>query len=231
MKILSFNTQHCLNFIEQRVDYDIMAKTINDLGADVVGLQEMFGDAPGARYGEQTRLLAEKAGFEHYYFAKAIDDADGPYGNAIISKIPIKSVKTVPIPDPSPKRPGGWYETRCVLKAVLENGLTVLVTHFGLEPDEKENAQKTVLSLIEDSRCILLGDFNITPDNELLVPIREKMLDTAQLFEKPLLSFPSNAPTIKIDYVFTSRDLKVTSATIPEIVASDHRPYAVEIEL
>ena len=30
MKIMSFNTQHCLNYKEQRIDYEIMAKTITD---------------------------------------------------------------------------------------------------------------------------------------------------------------------------------------------------------
>ena len=230
MRIVSFNTQHCLNFLEQKIDYEIMARAINELEADVVGLQEMFGDAEGARFGEQTEILARTAGFEHYYFAKAIDDACGPYGNAIISKIPIKSAETILIPDPFPKREGGWYETRCVLKAVLENGLTVLVTHFGLEPDEQSNAQTTVLSLIEEQNCVLLGDFNIEPSNPLLEPIRAKLRDTAELFEKPRLSFPSPKPTIKIDYAFASRDLSVTYADIPEIVASDHRPYVIELK-
>lgn len=230
MKIMSFNTQHCLNFVEQRVDYEIMARTILDLGADVVGLQEMFSDAEGAKYGNQTKRLAELTGFKHYYFAKAIDDADGPYGNAIISKIPIKSVETIIIPDPVNKRQGGCYETRCVLRAVLENGLVVLATHFGLEPDEKQNALEAVLSLIEDKNCVLLGDFNLEPSSEIIGKIREKLFDTAELFEKPLLSFPSTEPRIKIDYIFTSRDIKVANASIPEIVASDHRPYLIEIE-
>lgn len=230
MKIMSFNTQHCLNHLEKRIDYEIMARTINDLGADVVGLQEMFSDGEGAKYGNQTKILADVAGFEHYYFAKAILDADGPYGNAIISKIPFKSVETIRIPDPVNKRAGGWYETRCVLRAVLENGLTILATHFGLEPDEKENALKVVLSLIEDKNCILLGDFNLEPDSEIIGKISEKMIDTARLFDKPLLSWPSDAPRVKIDYIFTSHDINARSADIPNIVASDHRPYIVEIE-
>ena len=42
MKIMSFNTQHCLNYLKREVDYQIMANTIKDLGADIVGLNEMF---------------------------------------------------------------------------------------------------------------------------------------------------------------------------------------------
>ena len=228
MKLMSFNTQHCLNFLEQRVDYEIMAKAILETGADVVGLNEMFN---GGKFCEQTKELSRLTGMENYYFAKAIDDTDGPYGNGILSKIPFTSVETIIIPDPDPKRPGGWYETRCVLKAELENGLRVVVTHFGLESDEQENAVKTVLENIRDEKCILMGDFNVEPSNELLAPIKERLIDTSLDFCENKPSFPSDKPRIKIDYVFVSSDLKVKNADIPEIIASDHRPHVAEIEL
>ena len=228
MKLMSFNTQHCLNYIEKRVDYEIMARAIGTVGADIVGLNEMFN---GGKFCEQTRELSTLSGLENYYFAKAIDDADGPYGNGILSKIPFKSVETIIIPDPNPKKPGGWYETRCLLKAELENGVRVLVTHFGLEPDEQENAVKTVTEHIRGEKCILMGDFNVTPDCPLLTPIREKLKDTAEGFCADKLSFPSDKPRIKIDYIFVSPDIEVVSADIPELVASDHRPHISEINI
>ena len=43
MKIMSFNTQHCLNYVERKIDFAIMAKAITDCGADIVGLNEMRG--------------------------------------------------------------------------------------------------------------------------------------------------------------------------------------------
>ena len=226
MKIMSFNTQHCLNFLEQRVDYEIMARAIKTMEADIVGLNEMFD---GGKFCQQTRELSSLTGIENYYFAKAIDDSDGPYGNGLLSKIPFKSVETIIIPDPSPKRPGGWYETRCVLKAELENGIRVLVTHFGLEKDEQQNAVKTVLEHIREEKCILMGDFNVEPTDEVLAPIKEKMVDTAIGFCKNKPSFPSDKPRIKIDYMFVSSDLEVVFADVPEIIASDHRPYFAEI--
>ena len=227
MKIMSFNTQHCLNYLEQKVDYEIMARAIMDTGADIIGLNEMFD---GGIYCEQTKKLASLTGIESYYFAKAIDDSDGPYGNGILSKIPFKSVETIIIPDPSPKRPGGWYETRCVLKAELENGVRVLVTHFGLEKDEQENAVKTILQHIRNEKCILMGDFNIEPSNELLIPIKQRLIDTSTGFCENKLSFPSDNPRIKIDYIFVSPDIEVVSADIPEIIASDHRPHIAKIK-
>ena len=228
MKLMSFNTQHCLNYLEKRVDYEIMARAIGTVGADIVGLNEMFN---GGKFCEQTKELSTLSGIENYYFAKAIDDADGPYGNGILSKIPFKSVETIIIPDPNPKKPGGWYETRCLLKAELENGVRVLVTHFGLEPDEQENAVKTVIEHIRGEKCILMGDFNVTPDSALLTPIREKLKDTAEGFCADKLSFPSDKPRIKIDYIFVSPDIEVVSADIPELIASDHRPHIAEINI
>lgn len=228
MKIMSFNTQHCLNFLERHVDYEIMAKAIMETGADIVGLNEMFN---GGKFCEQTKELARLTGIENYYFAKAIDDSDGPYGNGILSKIPFKSVETIIIPDPNPKRPGGWYETRCVLKVELENGVRVLVTHFGLERDEQENAVKTVLENIREEKCILMGDFNVEPNNELLIPIKERLIDTSIGFCENKPSFPSDKPNIKIDYIFVSPDIAVKAADIPEIIASDHRPHTAEISM
>lgn len=74
-----------------------------------------------------------------------------------------------------------------------------------------------------------MGDFNVTPDSELLKPIYEKMVDTATLFNGEKLSWPSDKPTMKIDYIFVSPDIKIVSADIPEIVASDHRYHIAEI--
>lgn len=229
MKIMTFNTQHCQSYIEKTVDYGIMARTISDLGADIVGLNEMFN---GGKYDEQTKVLAEKAGMEYYYFAKAIDDSDGPYGNGILSRYKITSVEAIKIPDPLPREcQNGYYETRVLLKARLENGLTVLITHFGLNPDEQKSAVKTVLENLTEEKCILMGDFNVTPENEVLKPIREKMKDAGALFENKLLSFPSDKPRIKIDYIFTSLDIEIISADIPKIIASDHLPHIAEIKL
>ena len=125
----------------------------------------------------------------------------------------------------------GYYETRCVLKAELENGLRVLVTHFGLEPDEQENAVKTVLSHIRDEKCILMGDFNVEPSSELLAPIKARLTDTSAGFCENKPSFPSDKPRIKIDYIFVSRDIAVESSDIAEIIASDHRPHVAELTI
>jgi endonuclease/exonuclease/phosphatase family metal-dependent hydrolase len=233
MKIMSFNTQHCLGYIEKKIDFELMARTIVESGADIIGLNEMRGAGEVTDYTDQTGKLSELTGIENYYFAKAIDvgGKNAPYGNALLSKYPIESAETILVPDPTPRMANGrYYETRCLLKAKLSCGITVLVIHFGLNQDEQMNAVETVIKNMESERCILMGDFNVLPDNSVLLPIRERMTDAASLFDGEKLSFPSDKPDRKIDYIFVTPDLKLVAADIPATVASDHRPHTAEID-
>lgn len=226
---MSFNTQHCFNYITKEIDFKVMADAILSLGADIVGLNEIRGAGEDSDYTAQTERLAALTGMPYFYFAKALDvDGKNPYGNAILSKVPLFDTETFLIPLP-PEKEEAYYEQRCVLKAKTKDGLTVLVTHFGLSKEEQQNAVFTVLSLLEKEKCILMGDFNLSPDSPLLLPLFEKMKDTAALFPSPLFSFPSDEPHVKIDYILHTPDLTCSFADIPAIVASDHRPYIAEI--
>lgn len=231
--VMTFNTQHCLNYLTGKIDFSAMAETILKFSPDIVGLNEMRGKGENPEYTAQTEKLAELCGMPFFYFAKALDvGGKNPYGNAILSKIPIISAETMLVPEPLEKIEGKHYEQRCVLNAKLPNGMTVLVTHFGLSPEEQINSVKVLGELITDKRCILMGDFNVTPDSDIIIPIREKMKDTADSFSTPdLLSFPSDKPHCKIDYIFVSHDIKVDFADIPDVVASDHRPHIAHISL
>lgn len=231
--LMSYNIQHCMNYITRKIDIDAVAEEIRLYNADIIGLNEVRDKGVSREYQAQAKLLAQKLGF-YYYFAKAVDvDGVNPYGNAVLSRFPIISAETIPVPNPEVPAYTDYYEPRCLLKAKIDLwGTTeVCVAHFGLNPDEQENAVNTVLAGISDEKCILMGDFNMTPQNRLLAPIHEKMFDTAKLFSKNLLSFPSDKPKVKIDYIFTSHDIKVLTADIPADIVSDHRPCIAVAEL
>ena len=227
MKIASFNVQHCNAFLEQKINYKVIADAISELDADIVGLNEIYSRGSGVRLDEQTEILARMAGYGYWYFARAIDLHDGCYGNALLSRIPIIDARVEPVPQTEEK--GARYEDRCLLCATLEGGINVRVIHFGLSRGEQLNAASVVVDNLSDGKCVLMGDFNVDPDSDILAPIRERMKDAAELFDAPKLSFPSDTPREKIDYIFVSRDVKVISADIPEIVASDHRPHIAEV--
>ena len=235
LKIMTFNIQHCLNYKTQRIDYSLFVGALSAFGADIVALNEVRNKGAADEYDDQTAILAEGADYPYRYFAKATELGEGnPYGNAILSRYPIISAEAVPIPDPDPRGYDGYYETRCVGRAVIDVGgvpLTVLSVHFGLNPDERENAVATILSLITPERCVLTGDFNSHPDDEIIAPIFARMTDAASVFEREKYSFPSDDPKEKIDFIFVSPDIKVAAADIPAAVISDHRPHTATVEL
>ena len=104
---------------------------------------------------------------------------------------------------------------------------------MGLNLSERLNAVETICGIIDscDMPVVLMGDFNTTPEAPELQPIRDRMQDTTDMDASPnAFSFPSDAPRIKIDYIFC-RGLKcVRTTTINEIYA-DHLPILAEFEL
>ncbi len=232
MKIMSFNIQHGWDYLYGGVKLEIMADAINKCEPDIVGLNEVYDKGTHELFQPQAEILSDLTGLKYHYFAKAIDCGENnPYGNAFISRYPIVSAETILVPDPNPRAYNDYYETRSLLKVKLENGVTVLVTHFGLNPDEHENSVKTILENMCEEKCVLMGDFNSTPDNAILKPVFEKMTDTAQYFSEPFATFPSHEPERKIDYILVSKDIKVLSANVPNIIASDHRPHIAVVEV
>lgn len=229
MKLMTFNTQHCMNFLTKEIDFDVMANAIKTFLPDVVALQEMRGESADPEYDEQVEILARLTDMPYYRFGKAIDFKQGPYGNGILSKIPILSSEVITVPDPYPKTGNKYYETRTIIKATLEGGITLISAHFGLNDDEQVSAVETILKNLAPDKCILMGDFNATPEVPHLAPIRDRMKDAADLFDGERLSWPSDVPKVKYDYIFVTPDIEIVFADIPAHIASDHRPHIAEI--
>ncbi len=237
INLMTFNIQHGFDHrTKAGINLPLMADTIKNCGGEIVSLNEVRGAGNHPEYTAQADFLANQLGY-YYYFAPAIMLA-GPYGNALLSKYPILQAETFPIEDPLVRDEKVYYETRCILKALidipgLKGGLTVFVSHFGLAKAEERNAVKKLCELLKDvtGPCVFMGDLNMSPDDEILKPVFDILKDTAVLFDKPKLSFPSDNPYVKIDYIFVDKNTEVLSADIPEIVASDHRPHIATINL
>ena len=236
VKVMTFNIQSTRDYVNRNFDPILMARTIKTIGGEIIGLNEVRGEGEDEFFTDQVTTIANYLGYKYFYFGKAIDiKGKGPYGNAFISKYPIESVETIMIPDPLVKDEDAYYETRCIIKAkvnVNSELITFIVTHVGLAKSEEENAIKVLHNLIdqENGKLILMGDFNMEPSNHLVLSIKDKLYDTSDLIVGDKLTFPSINSVKKIDYIFT-RNISVVKADVERIVASDHFPCSVEIEL
>lgn len=260
MKLMTFNIQHgaCFRDPKRRVDLSRTAALIEKYAPDIVSLNEVrgigekplapqiktpLGKADGesitADFSDQTQILSSLTGMTGI-FAPAITLSEGIlYGNALLSRYPFENMKVTGIASPDKGeqyyKSIHAYESRCLLSAEIETSegrVTVFTCHMGLNPDERISAVKTICREADgvSGGKILMGDFNMAPGCELLIPIKERFADCAAVLgaEKP--TFPADRPAIKIDYIFVSRDMTVKSAEIPDEYVSDHRVHIADVQ-
>lgn len=234
IKIASFNVQSFRKHPERRIiDREFAASVTRKYMPDILGLNEV---SCGPAYGKQPEDFAETAGYKHSFFAPVLDFGDRTYGNALVSNYPITSAEVIGIEDPVVKDEDAYYETRCILKANIDvlGGITVYVSHFGLAESERTNAVRKITELISDKpqRTVLMGDFNMLPDDKKLIPIKNLFRDTSDGYNlEEFKTYPSDSPYMKIDYIFASSDFKVINSYVAPEIGSDHRMILTELSL
>lgn len=228
MKLVSFNIQHCRDYITKEINYDLFVNVIKQMDPDVIVLNEIYGEG-SVKYPDQVRLFAERLEL-NYYFAKAINIANGSFGNAILSKYKIENPETIKISDPLVKDEDCYYESRCIAKATI-NGLLVIGVHMGLAKAEEKNAVNKILEIIKDidSPFVIMGDFNMMPDSPILKPLLEKAIDTLKYLKREEYSYPSINGVDRRDYILASKSILIIDAKIMPYVASDHLPHYAKI--
>jgi endonuclease/exonuclease/phosphatase family metal-dependent hydrolase len=218
-----------------RQDFNLTVNAIRNLKLDICGLNEVPNSELLGGGVNAPKLIGEALGY-HYAFAKAIVRSDGvtEYGNALVSRYPILSTKCVLIHLPEEQRIAGRraYEDRVILCAeILVDAkiITVMCAHFGLYDDEIALAVETLRKCVEECKTPLLvmGDFNLTPDSEYYKPLCTFLTDTVTDPSQAYDTFPSEAPIKRIDYIFKNEGIKFLTASVPEVIASDHRPFTV----
>ena len=229
------NKERQLQNGEHIIDLKETANTIRALGVDLCGLNEVRNQSGGAGLCNQAKEIAKELGW-HYYFAKAINIPGGEYGNALVSRYPIRTARLQPIEtSPEERLPGERYENRVLLIAEVEvedRIFTVMVCHFGLRAPEKEKAVTLITKefTAQTTPTVFMGDLNITPDTHYYEELAKVMTDTIPEPGAEHFTFSHQAPTCKIDYIFTNRFVKTLSAKVHAIGISDHRPISATLE-
>lgn len=233
LKIMTFNIQHGHVHLSDHIDLEKMCDVIRECDPDIVALQEVRGRGTHKDYTAQAEAMAASLNMHCYFGRSIMVGGTSPYGNAVLSKFPILEAQVIRIPDPVNPVDTRRAESRSLCRAVVSaqgRELAVYVTHFGLTAEEQEHAVSTTLTTLEGEPrpFVLMGDLNMRPDNPLIAKLNEKLVSTDDMLAGQF-SFPSDAPKIKIDYIFASHSVTVTHAEILPILASDHCPIAAEI--
>ena len=237
LRVATYNVHGCVGLDGQRSELRI-AEVIASMSTDIVGLQELDLNRTRSAGVDQAALIAQQLGW-HHLFAPAMRQAnDEDYGNAIISRYPIKLRRALPLPGS-----GTWYcrETRVALWSEIETALGrvhVVNTHFGLGRRERL-AQSLLLASADqlgahtaNEPLILLGDFNSRRGSRALRVLRELLQDVRAVVGGAHGTFPTRFPLLAVDHIFANaalRPLSIRSHRTPLArVASDHFPLLAE---
>lgn len=203
-----------------------VAQVIRDLGADVVGLQEV---GIAERGGGQLARLATLTGLVPV--AGPLHRSGGDWrGNGLLTRYPAQRVRRHDLSV-------GRGEPRGIIDVTLEAGASpvrVLVTHFGLRARERRRqVEILVRALLSDRAPVLalLGDFNEWwPRSETIARLN------ALMGRAPARrTFPARWPLLALDRIWVAPPESVSAAGVHRTPlargASDHLPVWCDVRM
>jgi endonuclease/exonuclease/phosphatase family metal-dependent hydrolase len=207
-------------FAPQRV-----ADVLREISADVIALQEV--PLGGSNSPNVLTLLQQATGFVAAE-GPACDRPDRRYGNAVLSRYPILSVRTIDLSF-------GSREPRGALDADVDchgHLLRVVATHLGLRPAERRDQIRRLLQVFdtEEMPVILLGDIN-----EWFVWGKSLRWLVSHFQSVPApKTFPSRYPMFALDRIWIRPRHRLVHvevhATRLAQLASDHLPLIAHID-
>ncbi|MEN2283148.1 endonuclease/exonuclease/phosphatase family protein [Algoriphagus sp. SE2] len=237
IKVLSYNIYHGENpFHAGEGNIDQIAALISELKPDLVALQEV--DSMTTRtarvYGAKVDLIQKLAKLTGYsgYFAKAMDYAEGGYGEGVLIKgNGITETQNLPLPAGGEPRAAAWvtYE--------LPSGKNIAFagTHLCHQFEENRIAQVEAVSLRakkEKLPTIWVGDLNFRPESEVYKSIKGSWKDAGTLPTPYSPTYGSMEDGARIDYVwYDSNKFKLIDYQVLNVTYSDHYPVFVTLQL
>lgn len=239
LRVLTYNVHSCVG-TDGKLSIERVARVIAAADPDVVALQEL--DC-GRRLscGDQAEKIAREVKMR-LHFHPVFQKAAGTFGNAILSRFPMKKKGAWALPAHSQ---GVLFEPRGVLGVEVEAGgrsVHVFNTHLSLWSRERRRQAEFILGLEAlasfgaEEPVILCGDFNFSPRSGTYRFVADRLEDTHRaLNPRQALTWFSPFPLRRLDYIFKRGPLSaravVEKRTPLERTASDHLPVITDFFL
>jgi endonuclease/exonuclease/phosphatase family metal-dependent hydrolase len=222
LRIASYNLHRCVG-LDGRVDAARVARVIQEIGCDTIGLQEVDSQPGNGHESMQLDYLARVTGMEPFA-GHTIIRHQGHFGNALMTRRPVLAVRQH-ILTWGRREPRGALEVDIDVDGHL---VRVLVTHLGLRPAERRFQVEQMLELLHgfpvEQTVLVLGDIN-----EWLPLGRPLRWLHGMLGHVPAeRSFPAWLPIFALDRVWVRPRHNLlacgTHRSATARVASDHLP-------
>jgi endonuclease/exonuclease/phosphatase family metal-dependent hydrolase len=224
--------------MDRKVQPERIAAVLSDLDADVIALQEVIADDNGDPAQDQACFIAAELGGYMVHFGEARRHLGAPYGNAVLSRVPIVASQTYDL-----TRAG--RERRGCLRVDLDCGgqlLHVFNVHLGTSFFERRHQGRRLLStdVLRSTELkhptIVVGDFN-----EWTRGLATRLMSShyqsveSRLHLNRRNTYPGILPIFHLDHFYFDERLELVSAELVRnsitLKASDHLPIVAEFRV
>lgn len=238
LKVMSYNI-HVGVGMDKKLDLARIAEVIKRHRIDIVGLQEVDRGVERTGRVDEMRELARLTGMD-YAFAHNLDYQGGQYGVAVLSRFPILAIDHRRYANRRERERRGFIRVEVEVEGRRLNFVTTHLDYQWLEGRLFETEQ--LLDALADVRgpLVVTGDFNEEPPGGAYGLMRRAGFADGWRRSCPAcaedppggLTYPADKPVKRIDYVFYRGlgDGEQAAASVPDTLASDHRPVVVSLK-
>ena len=232
LRVLSYNIHHGEG-TDGKLDLERIAKLILDSKADLVALQEVDKKVSRSQRIDQAAELAKLTKM-HFAFGKNISFGGGDYGNAVLSRFPIREIQNRHLPNVNKGEQRGALTVNVQVPG-WKTPLLFTSTHWDhrREAEERQQSAELLVEMATDTELpqLLAGDLNTAVGSKAL-----EVLSARWIFanDKPLPTVPVTKPTKQIDFILGSKDHRwkfAQTRVLDEAIASDHRAILTVVRL
>jgi endonuclease/exonuclease/phosphatase family metal-dependent hydrolase len=200
----------------RRLDVSGLKRSVSQLGAQILALQEVDRRVVRTRFVDLARISARAAGL-HPTFAKARSLGPlGEYGIALLTPEPPTAVEFFRLPD------GGREPRVAIIAAVKVDGVVITVAATHLQNHTATAARQLEVLCrrlsVRPGPTLLMGDLNLT--ERRVLPVFERF---GLVAAESGPTFPTRNPTERIDWI-AGRGILLESANVRSVWSSDHFP-------
>jgi len=245
LRVLTYNIHRAIG-VDRRFRPERIAEIIAHHDCDIVLLQEVDVGVPRSRELNLAKELADLLEYPHHAVGLNVKLAKGMYGNATLSRFPIRRQKNIDLTIEDRKARGCLYTC---LEISDEKGrrreLAVFNLHLGLSFKERPRQVGVLVhsdefrNLAIDSPCLVAGDFNDWWTR--LAPIFTEIIDfdcatnRSGGYQDAMYTYPAFSPANGLDKIFFRGGLKLSRCKRCRLgiskVASDHLPVVADFTL
>lgn len=230
-------------------------KLIKKINPDIICCQEV---TIGSNFNDKRdvgKFIANELQYNynysraHKYEFPITPKWESNYGwNAIFSRFPIIKNSNFPIINSKDSSDHKYERRTCAVSEIKINNKTIKVatTHKSysngfVEDQEKINETKKLTNFFKKNpkNLIFTWDLNLSPQTKSIALIEKELKHCGPDYDIPtrttkpfsFMGFEENKLKWRIDYIFSSKNIKVIESKIIKTKYSDHLPILLEIEI